>query len=234
MEKIITKERFAIAQKYESKYWDSRLYDPAGVIKDLEGTYELANALVQNNYLNHTFHRTLDVGCGGLGLGLLWLINTNLSFGLDPLEVKKSQFNCTLLDVFVNSVQNKTSYLKIGAENMPFEINYFDLIICNNVLDHVNNPYAILKEIKRILTKDGLFAFSVDTHSVRTLMQKRLIKLFNPNYGSLPGHPYEWTEKKMGEILISFGFKVEKHITRSFKGQLFGSVRRTVWLLRNQ
>ena len=199
MEKIITKERFAIAQKYESKYWDSRLYDPAGVIKDLEGTYELANALVQNNYLNHTFHRTLDVGCGGLGLGLLWLINTNLSFGLDPLEVKKSQFNCTLLDVFFNSVQNK-----------------------------------ILKEIKRILTKDGLFAFSVDTHSVRTLMQKRLIKLFNPNYGSLPGHPYEWTEKKMGEILISFGFKVEKHITRSFKGQLFGSVRRTVWLLRNQ
>ncbi len=208
--------------------------DPAGVIKDLEGTYELANALVQSNYLKHTFELTIDIGCGGLGLGLLWLINTNLSFGVDPLEVKKPQFNCSLLDDFVITVQNKTTYYKIGAENMPFEINYFDLVICNNVLDHVNNPYAILKEIKRILTKDGLFAFSVDTHSVRTLIQKRLIKLFNPNYGSLPGHPYEWTEKQMTELLISLGFKIEKHITRTLKGQLLGSVRRTVWLLRNQ
>lgn len=78
--------------------------------------------------------------------------------------------------------------------HLQFAEEYFDCIVCNNVLDHVHNRYKILSETWRTLKPNGLFAFSVDTHSLRTYLIKQLIKAVKPDYGSLPGHPYEWTE----------------------------------------
>ena len=160
-------------------------------------------------------------------------IQTKESFGLDPLEVIKPNFSCKEFNDFVSGVQQKSKYVMAGAESMPYDDSFFDLVICNNVLDHVHNPFAILKEVKRVLSSNGLFAFSVDSHSLRSLIQKKILKIINPNYGSLPGHPYEWTESQMGEVLKISGFAVEKHVSRSFKGRMLGSVRRTTWLLRH-
>lgn len=116
---------------------------------------------------------------------------------------------------------------------MPFEDNFFDCVVCNNVLDHVHDPYAILNEVTRVLSPDGLFAFAVDTHSLRTLTLKKILKQIRPNFGSLAGHPYEWTEGQMSDVLKIHGFAVESHMERSMKGRMLGKVRRTTWLLRH-
>jgi ubiquinone/menaquinone biosynthesis C-methylase UbiE len=71
------------------------------------------------------------------------------------------------------------------AESMPYEDDFFDLIVCNNVLDHVHDPNRVLIEIKRVLSPDGLFAFAVDTHSFKSFLIKKILKIINPNYGSL-------------------------------------------------
>lgn len=39
--------------------------------------------------------------------------------------------------------------------NIPFEENKFDAIICTQVLEHANDPDTLLKEINRVLKKDG-------------------------------------------------------------------------------
>jgi ubiquinone/menaquinone biosynthesis C-methylase UbiE len=39
--------------------------------------------------------------------------------------------------------------------NIPFEDNYFDLIICNHVLEHIPNDIDAMKEIYRVLKKGG-------------------------------------------------------------------------------
>jgi len=118
-----------------------------------------------------------------------------------------------------------------GGEHLPFADEYFDCIVCNNVLDHVHNPYKILSEAWRTLKPNGLFALSVDIHSLRTYMNKKLIKAVKPDYGSLPGHPYEWTESQMTRILRDHNFEVQSHTPRSVKGNLLGTVRRTTYLL---
>lgn len=47
---------------------------------------------------------------------------------------------------------------KIGsAENIPYEDRSFDMVICNNVLEHLGNPADVLKEVNRVLKKGGLF-----------------------------------------------------------------------------
>jgi len=45
--------------------------------------------------------------------------------------------------------------------DLKFEGDYFNLITCHQVLEHVRDPYATLKEIRRILKPDGFIAVSV-------------------------------------------------------------------------
>jgi len=44
---------------------------------------------------------------------------------------------------------------KINVETLGFPDNYFDLIICNHVLEHVADPAKALSELKRCLTPTG-------------------------------------------------------------------------------
>lgn len=45
--------------------------------------------------------------------------------------------------------------------SLPYEDNYFDLIIMNQVLEHTKNISHIISDINRVLKKDGLFVVSV-------------------------------------------------------------------------
>ena len=233
MSDAISSARFEAAQHYESIYWSSRQHDPVGFLHDLEGNFAIAQHLQMQGYLKTSFRRLLDVGCGGLGVGILWLLRAHESYGLDPLPVLRPRTDCDLLDAFVSGVQARTQYRTEKAECLPFENGFFDCVVCNNVLDHVQNPSAILAEIRRVLAPDGVFAFAVDTHSIRTLFEKRVLRCFAPNSGSLPGHPHEWTERQMHAMLKQHGFAVESHRPRAVKGRLVGRVRRTTWLLRH-
>jgi SAM-dependent methyltransferase len=43
------------------------------------------------------------------------------------------------------------------AENLPFENESFEIILCNQALEHVNDDLKVLREIYRVLKKEGLF-----------------------------------------------------------------------------
>ena len=45
--------------------------------------------------------------------------------------------------------------IKMDIHNMPFDNNNFDFILCNHVLEHVENDIKALSEIKRVLKKGG-------------------------------------------------------------------------------
>ncbi len=205
---VITSDSYKRAQEYESEYWKSRQHDPVGLISDLEGSIALSQHLQQDGYLQHVFDRILDVGCGAMGIGTLWLIQAREQHAVEPLPILPPATGNKAFDQFIREVQSDVRYIRCGAEKLPYEDAYFDCVVCNNVLDHANNPYDILSEIRRVLRPGGLFAFAVDTHSLRTLVAKKIMKVINPEYGSLPGHPYEWTETQMTKILKKNGFDI--------------------------
>ena len=45
--------------------------------------------------------------------------------------------------------------IKMDIHNMPLDDNNFDFILCNHVLEHVENDIKALSEIKRVLKKGG-------------------------------------------------------------------------------
>tara|TARA_S200000501_G_scaffold50078_1_gene40207 strand:+ start:288 stop:1049 length:762 start_codon:yes stop_codon:yes gene_type:complete len=69
---------------------------------------------------------------------------------IDYIKLKKKYNEYVLADI------NPTKEIKkIDIENIDFPENYFDLIICSHVLEHVDDELAI-KNLKRVLKKDGI------------------------------------------------------------------------------
>jgi len=70
-------------------------------------------------------------------------------------------------------VNNHQKFIHADGENLPFEDNEFDYLICNQVLEHVENPKKFLDELSRVAKRGfietpsliGEYLFPKDSHS---------------------------------------------------------------------
>lgn len=111
--------------------------------------------------------------------------------------------------------------LNIETEKFPFPDDYFDLIIFTEVLEHlVKTPLIALREVNRVLKKDGHLVIS--TPNVSSLA-KRLLLLVGRNiyyqvkdsYREQDGdkslyyrHNREYTMGELEKLLVDSGFKI--------------------------
>lgn len=90
----------------------------------------------------------LDAGCG------------HGNFVVDELKEKLGRV--VGVDATAEDAANNTSIDELvvaNLERLPFENNSFDLAVSLWVLEHIQNPQAVFKEIARVLQPGGLFAF---------------------------------------------------------------------------
>jgi len=60
-----------------------------------------------------------------------------------------------------NNYKNKNLEYELGdAEKMPYKDGSFDVVISFETIEHLKNPEEYLKEVKRVLKKDGIFVVS--------------------------------------------------------------------------
>ena len=67
---------------------------------------------------------------------------------------KENKNNITYLDITNQNLPNFVQH-NLNKLPLPFRNNEFDTILCSHVLEHTEIPYRIIKEMKRILKKDG-------------------------------------------------------------------------------
>jgi len=65
------------------------------------------------------------------------------------------------LDYTTADLESPLADVKLDIQNMPFEEDVFDIIICNHVLEHVEDDKKALSEIYRVLKKDGFAILQV-------------------------------------------------------------------------
>jgi len=66
-----------------------------------------------------------------------------------------------------------------GAESLPFERGYFDVIVCGDVLEHLENPLEVLKKLSTYLSEDGFFLISIPNIAFFTIRFSLLFGRFD-------------------------------------------------------
>jgi ubiquinone/menaquinone biosynthesis C-methylase UbiE len=129
---------------------------------------------IQNNT------KILDVGCGISTV--LHFINGE-KYGIDPLadEYKK-----------LYRYPDEINVQKGFGENIPFPDEYFDIVFCSNVLDHVTDPQKTVEEIYRVLKPSGYFVLTVEIFKEKTKRD--------------PAHPHSFTKRDV-YLLLGGKFK---------------------------
>lgn len=148
--------------------------------------------------------KILDIGCG-LGL-LLYLANKR---GWESNGIEISTFAS-------NFAKNKLKLNVINSDNLnSFQDNFFDVIVVNHVLEHIENPLVLLKQIKKKLNINGILFIGVpNINGLYPRFQKENWPSLQPST-----HIYQFTPKTLKALLKIIRFKPIKLITinRKFK-----------------
>ncbi|HTG87400.1 MAG TPA: class I SAM-dependent methyltransferase [Pyrinomonadaceae bacterium] len=98
--------------------------------------------------------RVIEVGSGAHGL--IFCFGGDHRVGVDPLAADY----CRLFPAW----QRRASTVAAVGESLPFRDRSFDVVLCDNVVDHAESPSRIVRELVRILTPGGLLYFTVNIH----------------------------------------------------------------------
>lgn len=109
---------------------------------------------VLTDYLGETKNLScLDVGCSSGVISNLLAGSFNKVVGIDTDK--------TALNLAENKFKNENlEFKEMSGEKIDFKDNNFDVVICHQVYNFVDNPQKLMSEIYRVLKKGGICFFS--------------------------------------------------------------------------
>lgn len=122
---------------------------------------------------------SIDVG-GGWTTPLPWLPGRRVC--VDPLaEHYAARFSLP---------RERVTYAKGQGESLPFARGSCDLVICTNCIDHTDDPWAVVREVGRVLRPCGWFWFTCEENP--------------PDQERNAGHPHALDRAAIHGLLAGF------------------------------
>lgn len=127
--------------------------------------------------------KILDAGCADANFLKQFKDYSNKVYGVDinPNYLEKAKKNCP-----------DANFQLANLEKLTFQSNFFDLVFCNEVIEHTKNDYKAVSELWRVLKPGGYLVISVpnrwsfwEGHRATVLGHDLKIKFF---LGFLPRH----------------------------------------------
>ena len=159
----------------------------------------------------------LDLGCGNGNQtkDIVKLVSATDVYGIDIDQT-------ILREAENNGIKGIKANLNI--DKLPFDDEYFDLVILSEVIEHLLNPDNALEEAYRVLKSGGVFV--VTTPNLSSWMNRiylllgyqppdmevsTKVRVGNPwRKGALSGHIRPFTARAMKELLTHYGFNVKQ------------------------
>lgn len=130
----------------------AEMYEQEDVHWWFRGRRAVIRALLARTHLPPA-PRLLDVGCG-TGRNLVELSGFGAATGVDPSASAVSFCRARgLADVH-----------QAGLEALPFEDDRFDLLLACDVIEHVDDDTAALRELRRVAAPDGTLLLTVPAY----------------------------------------------------------------------
>lgn len=168
------------------------------MIRFIQSLWQRTNARKNNSHSDFWTWRLTPVGFFNWNCLLPFLKKyvkgSTLDAGAGTLLFKKviSQYSASYVSTDKYSVHSELDY-QYDIKDLKFPCESFDTVFCNQVLEHVDDPYQALKEMTRVLKKDGMLI------------------LGTPFYYYLHGLPYDYfrfTEQGLKKIVCDHGFEI--------------------------
>lgn len=160
-------ERWLKAQEFEKKCWDEAWHlgnDWNDWWFEKFNKYEVLEENLPEDV------RIIEVGCGPFSN--IRLIESSLQYKeklrihlSDPLIESYLKLPKSWVKDNVSKEMTESRVVVLDnsqLENLKFENNFFDLLICINVLDHVQDVVKCFEEISRVIKGNGVLVFGQD------------------------------------------------------------------------
>ncbi|MBU1322451.1 class I SAM-dependent methyltransferase [Patescibacteria group bacterium] len=150
-----------------------------------------------------TINSVLDAGCGeGFTLN---------QFRLNRLGRQLAGIDASTAAVALAKKLHPHFKYAIGnIYHLPYPANSFDLVVCTEVLEHLQTPQQAIREIQRVSKKYCLF-------SVPHEPWFRLVNFFRGKYlwswGDHPEHVQHWTKASFIKFIKQAGLKVSTTVS---------------------
>ncbi|OGX30929.1 MAG: hypothetical protein A3G37_00450 [Omnitrophica WOR_2 bacterium RIFCSPLOWO2_12_FULL_46_30] len=140
---------------------------------------------------------TLDAGCGDGSLSI-YLARK----GYAVYAVEEDRVSCEILKMrsSASGLKDAIQILCSSLENLDFPQGYFDIIVCGEVLEHLENHLEVLKKFSGYLKNDGSLIISVPLKSKGWDV-----------WDNYSGHRRLYDFYELNGLLKKAGFSIEKY-----------------------
>lgn len=171
--------------------------------------------------------KILDVGCGG---GLLSEEFARQGAMVTGIDISEPALIIARKHALLNNLNIE---YKIGsAEEIPVSNDKFDIVICADCLEHVNNLEKVISEISRVLNAGGIFCYDtinknfISRISVVWVMDKILRHQYKKlNVSEKDYSVHEWKKfikpEYLFQVMEKYGLK-----NSELKGIQFGGINK--------
>lgn len=112
-----------------------------------------------NGFIEQSPQKTLDVGCASG-----WFIAKIKERFPDSKFYGVDIYNESI--EYAKKLYSGIEFRSADAHFLPYDDNFFDLVICTEVIEHLDDPQKAIKEMKRVLKKSGKLIIEVDSGSL--------------------------------------------------------------------
>lgn len=172
------KQQIADVAKTLKSAYDEQYTEEMTRWREIGGKYKAANILkVCKNY---EFEKVLECGAGE-GSILKFLDASNVFPELYAIEISDSG----VFQILKRNLQKLKDVKKFNGYEIPYADKKFDMVYCSHVIEHVEHPRILLRELKRI-SKVQVFeipldySFGVDKR-VEQLLSYGHINIYTPS-----------------------------------------------------
>jgi len=153
--------------------------------------------------------RLLDLGCGQ------GHITEAIRQALHSADVTGLDYSISAID-YAHAHFPEIDFAVGDAYESPYAQGFFDVVVCNNLWEHVPDPLLLLSRIKRILRPGGHIVLSTPSRyrvaNLVRILRGKSVMLMSPH------HVTEYTVGQVVEQLAYGGFQVRRILSRPISG----------------